>query len=163
MKKSILLITFLIFSISYASAQTQPKELIGAKQVLTACYHNLHDHSNRIGSVLLHKKFSKTQTVFIILAKSDIDLAAQVAIGTTRMYTLQSVQISIPDKAKKILRDNCYDAINTLNPIQDRLSVIMEEVNDRDVKIIILSSIDFIKKSKQAIQIILRFQKKGFF
>lgn len=168
--KKILLLIFLIFHISYAcpllgerKAWGQPEELTSAKRALNACYYNLQDNSNRIGIILLNKNFSRMQTILIIQAKTDIDLAAQITIGTMQLYMLQSLQSSVPDKAKHILKENCYNSIYSLSAIQDRLGVILEQVKDKDTKIIILSSIDFVNRSKQAIEIIFRLQEKGIF
>lgn len=160
--KNFLLIILLVFIFSSYSAnakQITETEFVVAKARLAYSYKTLENNG-----LQLHLAFEQdagTMTVqeqaAMIALVGDLELGMFIIKENLALYTLQSVQVSTPSEAKKILIDSCLDTLEFLDGIQERLKVRREIITSNKVRNIVAEGMETIKKAKESIIVLKEF------
>jgi len=163
MKKITLITLTLIFCIPFLanSQQISETEFVAAKAQIAHSYKTLENSGLQLSLTFEQEASEMTaqEQAAMLALRGDLELGMFIVKENLALYTLQSVQVSTPPEAKKILMDSCLDTLDFLNGIQERLKVRSEIVNNK-ARNIVGEGISAIDKAKESINILQEFTKK---
>lgn len=157
MKKLFHFLISLLLMWSTSSWAVTDADFVGAKAQLLSTYQSLESNVFKLNGAIEQLGDSQEEIFLALILRSDFEMGMLAIKELLALVSLQAVQESTPEEARKMLINSCLDTTDFLNTLETRLTNMSSLSETKDVISITNYSISLITAAKAQVKVLQEF------